>query len=274
MNVALLVNGLQPTDRAHVLGIDDRGLQYGDGVFETALLTGGRIRFLEDHLLRLEGGCGRLGIVCPERSALLKDLSILTAGRGEGVLKIIVTRGSGGRGYRPPDKSTPTRILALYPPVDGTRPAGSGISVRWCATRLGRNAALAGIKHLNRLEQVLAQAEWRDSAIAEGLMQDTEGEVVAATSGNLFIVRDGMLCTPDLRYCGIRGVMRGRVLEAAKSIGLTVEEVPLWRSDIEGAGELFITNAVRGIRPVTALEELTWPIGDVTAKLATVLALW
>ncbi len=211
MSVALLINGLQPTDRTHALGVDDRGLQYGDGVFETALLIRGRIRFLEDHLLRLEAGCLRLGITCPERAALLKDLGVLTAGRGEGVLKIIVTRGGGGRGYRPPDKPAPTRILALYPLVGATALPGAGIAVRWCETRLGRNPGLAGIKHLNRLEQVLAQAEWRDPTIAEGLMLDTEGEVVAATSGNLFIVRDGMLSTPDLRYCGIRGVMRGRV---------------------------------------------------------------
>lgn len=274
MSVALLVNGLQPTDRMHVLGADDRGLQYGDGVFETALLTGGRIRYLEDHLLRLERGCERLGIDCPDRAALLKDMGALVAGRGEGILKIIVTRGGGGRGYRPPDKSLPTRILALYPPVDMSLPAGSGIAVRWCETRLGRNPGLAGIKHLNRLEQVLAQGEWRDPAIAEGLMLDMEGEVVAVTAGNLFVVRDGILCTPDLRYCGIRGVMRGRVLDAARSIGLAIEEVPLWRSDVEGASEIFVTNAIRGIRPVVALESATWPIGDVTASLATALALW
>jgi 4-amino-4-deoxychorismate lyase len=146
--------------------------------------------------------------------------------------------------------------------------------VRWCETHLGRNPGLAGIKHLNRLEQVLAQAEWRDPDIAEGLMLDTEGEVVAATSGNLFIVRDGILCTPDLRYCGIRGVMRGRVLGVARSIGLAVEEQPLRRNDIEAASELFITNAVRGIRPVTALENSTWPVGDVATQLATTLALW
>lgn len=274
MTIALLINGLQPTDRTHAIGIDDRGLQYGDGVFETALLTGGRIRYLEDHLQRLQYGCDGLGIACPERAMLLKDLGVLTAGRGEGILKIIVTRGGGGRGYRPPDKPVPTRILALYPPVDTTPSTGTGIAVRWCETRLGRNPGLAGIKHLNRLEQVLAQAEWRDPDIAEGLMLDTEGEVVAATAGNLFIVRDGILCTPDLRYCGIRGVMRGRVLEAARSNGMQIEVQPLWRSDIEGASELFITNAVRGIRPVTVLEGSTWPVGTVTAKLATTLALW
>ncbi len=274
MNVALLVNGLQPTDRMHALAFDDRGLQYGDGLFETALLTGGRIRFLEDHLERLEAGCNRLGIAGPERALLLKDLGVLTAGRGEGILKIIVTRGAGGRGYRPPDKAVSTRIVAVYPPVDPAAPAGTGIVVRWCETRLGRNAGLAGIKHLNRLEQVLAQGEWRDPAIAEGLMFDTEGEVVAATAGNLFVVREGMLCTPDLRYCGIRGVMRGRVLAAARSSGIPVEELPLWRNDIESATEAFVTNAVRGIRPIVGLEGTRWPVGDVTTRLATSLGLW
>lgn len=274
MSVALLVNGLQPSDRAHALAFDDRGLQYGDGLFETALLTGGRIRFLEDHLERLAAGCSRLGIAGAERAVLLKDLGVLTAGRGEGILKIIVTRGAGGRGYRPPDKPACTRIVALYPPVDATTPAGTGIEVRWCEARLGRNAGLAGIKHLNRLEQVLAQGEWRDPGIAEGLMLDTEGEVVAATAGNVFVVREGMVCTSDLRYCGIRGVMRGRVLAAARSSGIPVEELPLWPGDIESATEVFVTNAVRGIRPVVGLDGLRWPVGDVTTRLATSLGLW
>lgn len=274
MNVVVLINGLQPTDRAHALAIDDRGLQYGDGLFETALLTGGRIRYLEDHLQRLETGCQRLGIACPERATLLKELGVLTAGRGEGILKIIVTRGSGGRGYRPPERAAATRILALHPPLQGAVTRGTGIAARWCETRLGRNPLLAGIKHLNRLEQVLAQAEWLDPAIEEGLMLDTEGEVVAATSGNLFIVREGILCTADLRYCGIRGVMRGRVMQAARTLGLPLEEQPLWQNDVEAASELFVTNAVRGIRPVVALGNATWPVGDITARLATALALW
>lgn len=274
MSVAVLINGLQPTDRAHAVSMDDRGLQYGDGLFETALLTAGRIRYLEDHLQRLEAGCLRLAIPCPERATLLKELGQLTAGRGEGILKIIVTRGSGGRGYRPPERVAPTRILALHPPVQNTASPGTGIAMRWCETRLGRNPVLAGIKHLNRLEQVLAQAEWQDPAIEEGLMLDTEGEVVAATSGNLFLVREGVLCTSDLRYCGIRGVMRGRVIEAARSLGMPVEEQPLWPNDVDSASELFVTNAVRGVRPVVALGSATWPVGAVTARLATALALW
>ncbi len=273
MSVPLLINGRQPADRSHAIAHDDRGLQYGDGLFETALLVGGRVRFLEDHLERLVRGCERLGIVCPERAVLLKDIAVLTAGRGEGILKIIVTRGVGGRGYRAKTQD-PTRIVAVYPPPETSSAADQGIAVRWCQTRLGRNPALAGIKHLNRLEQVLAQSEWDPSEIEEGLMLDTEGELVAATAGNLFLVREGILCTSDLRYCGIRGVMRGRVIVAALEAGIPVEEQPLWQSDLELAEEVFVTNAVRGIRPVAILEQLGWNTGPVTRRLAAFLNLW
>lgn len=273
MSVPLLINGRQPADRSHAIAHDDRGLQYGDGLFEAALLSGGRVRYLEDHLERLAQGCKRLGIVCPERAVLLKDIAVLTAGRGEGILKIIVTRGTGGRGYRATAQD-PTRILAVYPAPEMPSPSDLGIAARWCETRLSRNPALAGIKHLNRLEQVLAQSEWDQPEISEGLMLDTEGELVAATSGNLFLVREGTLCTSDLRYCGIRGVMRGRVIVAALEAGIPVEEQPLWQSDLELAEEVFVTNAIRGIRPVATLEQLGWNTGPVTRQLAAALNLW
>jgi 4-amino-4-deoxychorismate lyase len=274
LSVSVLINGRTPTDRNHALAFDDRGLQYGDGLFETALLTGGRIRFLEEHLERLRAGCERLGIVCPDRDLLLKDLGLLTAGRGEGILKMVVTRGAGARGYRADGQAEPTRIVALFPvPAAATMP-GQGIEVRWCMMRLGRNPALAGIKHLNRLEQVLAQSEWNDPRIAEGLMLDTEGELVAATAGNLFLVRGGTLCTSDLRYCGIRGVMRGRVIVAAKTAGIPVEEQPLWPADLESAEEVFVTNAIRGMRPVVSLDQWNWSVGPITQQLAAALTLW
>lgn len=274
MNVSILVNGRPPTDRNHALAFDDRGLQYGDGLFETALLAGGRIRFLEGHLERLRAGCGCLGIVCPDRELLIRDIGLLTAGRGDGILKIVVTRGAAGRGYRAPHQAEATRIMALFPSVANAESPGEGIEVRWCAMRLGRNPALAGIKHLNRLEQVLAQSEWRDPQIAEGLMLDTEGELVAATAGNLFLVRDGILCTSDLRYCGIRGVMRGQVIGMAVSTGIPVEEQPMWPADLDTADEVFVTNAIRGIRPVVTLEDRSWRVGPVTKRLAVALTLW
>ena len=270
MTFALLVNGVSPADRSQAIAVDDRGFQYGDGLFETALLVDGQIRFLEDHLQRLFDGCARLSIQAPTRAELLADIAKVCASQPRGVLKIIITRGVSGRGYRPSNQASSTRVVALYPLNDVPN---QSLKLRWCRTTLGRNASLAGIKHLNRLEQVLAQNEWHDAQADEGLMMDTEGEVVCATSGNVFAVRDGVLITPDLRFCGVRGIMRARVLAAAEKLQLAVSEEPLWPHDLEIASEVFITNAVRGIRPAASLESLQWNESAVASKLAQALGL-
>jgi len=185
------------------------------------------------------------------------------------VLKIIVTRGIGPRGYRPSSRSKATRVVALYPPPQ--LPATSGLVLRWCETRVGRNVRLAGIKHLNRLEQVLAQAEWQDDTIAEGLMLDTEGELVSGTASNVFLVRSDALVTPDVRFCGVRGIMRGEVLRVAKELGIAVSEEPLWPHDVEAASEVFITSSVRGVRSVAELGPLRWTDSPVADRLRQAL---
>jgi 4-amino-4-deoxychorismate lyase len=266
MALAMLVDG-QPSE---LIPADDRGFQYGDGLFETALLTHGRVRFLDDHLQRLFSGCARLGIAAPDTATLRSEIAQVTEGHDHGVVKIIVTRGAGGRGYRPGPAAMSTRVVALHPynPLPQ-----SALRLRWCEIRLGRNARLAGIKHLNRLEQVLAQSEWQEGEADEGLMLDTEGEVVCATSANVFIVRDGVLVTPDLRFCGVHGVMRAQVLKAAARLRLATSEEPLWPHDLETASEVFITNAVRGIRSVVSLDSLQWNETSVATRLAHALSL-
>lgn len=266
MTLAMLVNG-QPSQQ---IPADDRGFQYGDGLFETALLVNGRVRFLEDHCQRLFSGCARLGITPPDRQALLREIEQVTADADRGVLKIIVTRGAGGRGYRPSGALSSNRVVALHP----FNPAPhAALRLRWCDIRLGRNARLAGIKHLNRLEQVLAQSEWREGEADEGLMLDTEGEVVCATAANVFVVRDNALITPDLRFCGVQGVLRAQVIKAAAKLKLAVSEEPLWPHDLETASEIFITNAVRGIRSVASLDTLQWSETGVATRLANALSL-
>lgn len=266
MTTAMLING----HSASVIPADDRGLQYGDGLFETALLSQGRVRFLDDHLRRLFSGCARLGIPAPDESTLRAEIAQVTSGTERGVLKIIVTRGSGGRGYRPSSAATGTRVVALHSLDQAAR---DDLRLRWCEIRLGRNARLAGMKHLNRLEQVLAQSEWNADEADESLMLDTEGELVCATAGNIFAVRDGTLVTPDLRFCGVLGVMRGQVLKVAKKLRLTVSEEPLWPHDLEIASEVFITNAVRGIRSAGSLGSLQWSETAVASRLAAALSL-
>jgi len=266
--IAMLINGLPPAAAAHAIAAEDRGFQYGDGLFETALLRNGQVRFLDDHLQRLHEGSERLGFQAPADDVLRAEIARIVGSVRDGLIKIVVTRGAGGRGYRPAANLQPTRVVALYElPSDlSDRP----IALRWCETRLGRNARLAGIKHLNRLEQVLAQAEWQGE-FDEGLMLDTEGEVVCATASNVFVVRDQVLVTPDLRFSGVAGVMRGQALRTARRLGLAVNEEPLWLHDIEAASEIFLTSAVRGIRPVAALGTLRWDHYPVADKLRTAL---
>jgi 4-amino-4-deoxychorismate lyase len=270
MTLALLVNGVSPASPSLAIAADDRGFQYGDGLFETLLLVEGRVRFLDDHLQRLFSGCERIGIQAPDRQLLLAEIAQVAAGVNSGVLKIIVTRGAGGRGYRPVTTATPNRVIALHALSETPR---HPLRLRWCEIRLGRNARLAGIKHLNRLEQVLAQGEWRQDEADEGLMMDTEGELVCATAGNVFAVRDGVLLTPDLRFCGVRGVMRAQVLKAAARLNLSISEEPLWPHDLETASEVFVTNAVRGIRSAASLDSLQWSESAVAIRLARELGL-
>jgi 4-amino-4-deoxychorismate lyase len=269
MTIAVLIDGKPPHDLSHALALNDRGFHYGDGLFETALLDQGTVRFLDAHLDRLYAGCVRLAIQAPEREQLRADIASVTANLRSAVLKIILSRGVGARGYRPNGACTTTRVVALYPAPQAH--AASMLKLRWCETRLGRNARLAGIKHLNRLEQVLAQAEWDDPDTHEGLMLDTEGELVCGTACNVFIVRDGALLTPDLRFCGVRGVMRGQVLRAARELGFSISEEPLWPQDVEAAHEVFVTNAVRGIRSVGSLGTRRWAQSTIADALKAAL---
>jgi 4-amino-4-deoxychorismate lyase len=268
--IALLLNGQSVADVAHAISAEDRGLQYGDGVFETMLLRDGQVRYLADHYARLLLGCERLGIVPPTMKVIESDIAQMLRVGSEGVLKLIVTRGAGGRGYRSMPSLQPTRVLSLHAlPAADTAP---GITARWCDTRLARNPQLAGIKHLNRIEQVLAQNEWHDANIAEGLMLDTEGELICATAANVFFFSERTLVTPDLRFSGIRGVMRAQVLSMARLLKIDVEERSVWPQELAAASEVFVTNAIRGLRSVVRLDAQNWQIGPVTQQLTAALS--
>ena len=249
----ILVNG-QAQDH---IAVADRGLHYGDGLFETIAVNGGQPRLWERHCRRLSTGCQRLGIAQPDPEMMFEEACRVCAGIDRGIMKIILTRGAGGRGYRPPQSGQATRIMAMYPwPAYPEANWRQGVAVRVCATRLGRNPALAGMKHLNRLEQVLARSEWDDPHIAEGLMLDDDGHVIAATMSNLFIAA-----------CGVAGVMRGVVLDLAAELDIAREETPLRLEDLHRADEVFLTNALIGIWPVSRIEQRNYSVGSLTELL-------
>lgn len=263
-DVPMLING-QAADTVSAL---DRGLHYGDGLFETLAISKGMPVHWERHLQRLLQGCDRLGFAAPDTAALTLEAQRLCVGQTCAVLKIIATRGSGGRGYRPALAAPPTRIMARYPwPEYPAANAQDGVCVRLCSTRLGSNPALAGMKHLNRLEQVMARAEWTDATIAEGLMFDQNDHVIEGTMSNFFLVRDGQLITAELTHCGVAGIVRGLVIEWAAQQGLRCDVRPVPRDELFSADELFLCNSVIGIWPVRALEAQRYVPGPVTRAL-------
>jgi 4-amino-4-deoxychorismate lyase len=237
-------------------------------LFETMASHDGHIRWLDLHLDRLEEGCRRLEIPAPSRALLATEIAAHNPKQGRAVVKLIVTRGPGTRGYLPPEPAAPTRVLAISPwPDYPDAHYRTGIGVKVCQLRLGESPALAGIKHLNRLEQVLAQLELRGHAVQQGLLLDTSDRVVGGTSSNLFAVRNGELTTPTLVRCGIKGVMRRAVLEAARTLGIRAAERDLTLADVSAADELFVTNALFGVWPVADLDGRHFAIGATTRRL-------
>jgi len=266
----ILVNGSAQDS----LSARDRGLAYGDGLFETIAVRNGKPQLLDLHWQRLEKGCVRLKIPFPGIPALMDDIERLIlharqAQKSTGVIKVIVTRGSGGRGYRfePTLNVTRIAILSEWPSWQGTE-RDVGVICTTCKTQLSSQPLLAGVKHLNRLEQVMARAEWSGDDIAEGIMLDTHGHIIEGTMSNIFFVdRQQTIVTPALDQCGVAGVQRENILAIADNEGFEINEADVNLMDLEKFSEVFISNSLIGIWPVTAIDKQEYKIGSVTRTL-------
>ncbi|HCS62853.1 MAG TPA: aminodeoxychorismate lyase [Cellvibrio sp.] len=236
----------------------DRGFAYGDGVFETCRYSQGVIPLWDFHRERLLHSAERLKIPLDER-LLNQYLNSMLAYLGDenvaqAVVKITLTRGVGGRGYRLPDQVTPTYCVGIFP-CDHlqTLQYRDGVVVRICDLRLSQAPVLAGMKHLNRLEHILARAEWIDE-FAEGLLLDVQGRVIEATVSNLFAVKDNQLFTPDLSGAGVAGIMRKTIInKLVPELGLVCHIVDLDLDFLRAADEIFLCNSVYGIWPINML---------------------
>jgi len=246
----------------------DRGFTLGDGVFETIAVEHGVARRWRMHMQRLALACAHLSLSPPEPGCLEAEIGRLLAPDDHGRLRLTLTRGPGPPGYGMPANPCPTRVVA-FTPGSGRAAAVEPARVRTCRLRLARQPALAGLKHLNRLEQVLARAEWQGTAYDEGLLYDGAGHLVEATASNVFLVRNAALSSPRLRHCGVSGVMRSAVIAAAEHLGIDVSLADLGSDDVHAADEVFLTNATMGIRAVAAIDDVALPPapGPVTRRL-------
>lgn len=269
MTTDILING----EAKDTINIADRGLQYGDGLFETMAVRNGVIHLWESHWERLTYGCQKLSISIPNKETIENEINAICKNNKsqiQFIIKLVVTRGEGERGYQFTNNQNTTRILSAHPwPKYSENYQTDGVVVRYCDMTLSENKVTAGIKHLNRLEQVLARNEWgSNNEYQEGLMLTTQGHVVDGTMSNIFAVLDNKLFTPDLTSCGVTGVMRKTVIDIAKKNDYLVYEKDFTKHELEMADELFLTNSVFGIWPIKNIAKTRFTkVGTITNQL-------
>lgn len=250
----------------------DRGLQYGDGVFETIAVDNGKLLCWDEHIERLKSGCKRLNIPIQNSETLKNETRSLIRSGKKGVIKIMITRGQGGRGYALPEQVEAGRIVSFYPFPSYPKNNSNGISVRICEYRYAHNETLAGIKHLNRLEQVIARSEWtRNTDIAEGIVLDKKSNVIEGTMSNIFCVINSVLLTPELNLCGVEGVIRNKILELAPTLGINTKVKTISIDELKKSDEIFVCNSVIGLWPVIKLEEQAFSVGKISKQIRQTL---
>ena len=266
-------NDHKPVD---VVPIDDRGFQYGDGLFETIAIRGGNPRLWQFHMERLAGGCERLGIRMPAEQDLRKQLATALdasdAGADNGTVKMILSAGGGPRGYARDSATQPRIFIGVFPGQALARSAyEEGVDAVVCETRLAGPSVLAGLKTLNRLEQVLGRAECVAANTFEGLMVDADERVICGTMSNVFIVIGQTLITPSLTRCGVAGVMRRLILEsfAASDTAVVVRDVAL--EELRQSDEVFLSNSQFGVVPLRRCEDRQWSPGGMTRECQRLL---
>lgn len=265
---SFLINGQANTG----LSVLDRGLAYGDGVFRTFAVKNGVPHQWSLQYQKLSTDCQALHIQCPSAEVLLKDIQILFGAKEYAVAKIIITRGEGARGYGFPADITPNRIVIKsaapnYPEKNAT----AGVRLHLCELRLSHQAKLAGIKHLNRLENVLARNEWSDASIADGILLDITGNVIEGTMSNVFARFGTTLTTPALNQCGVSGLARERIIKHAPELGLQINIQTLSLERLMQADEILICNSLFGAWQAVDFNGKQWSKQPLAEQLTNML---
>lgn len=269
MSRRVWVNGTTFEDgNAAAVAVTDRGLAYGDGLFETLRVASGRPVLFEAHLARLAASAAHLGIAFDAKATAVAFAGFV-AGSGDAVAKIILTRGCSGRGYLPDPDAVPTLIFSLHLPAFAPAElATQGIVTAVCQQPLGISPLLAGHKHLNRLEQVLLRRELATHVHAhEAIVSDVDGYVIEGVFSNVFWVLKGVLHTPQLSRAGVCGVMRQELCDEAQRTGIPLEEGNYRLADVMAADEVFFCNSLYGIWPVRRLAGHERVPGPITRRL-------
>jgi 4-amino-4-deoxychorismate lyase len=255
--------------RVSALPLPDRGLDFGDGVFETILVHRGHALFIEYHLDRLSLGLQTLVIPdCLETVRNHLRAAIEATEHVWAVARVSVVRGPGLRGYAPSSASKPRILVRVNHLGSDHATMSSPANVGIAGIRLATQPFLARIKHLNRLEQVIAATQAQSQGTDECVVLDQVGRIASVIAGNIFLLRDGELLTPSLETCGVAGTRRRLLMEKwAPSVGLTVRETHISLFDLAGADEVFYSNSLYTVRPISKIDLHCWENHSVCASL-------
>lgn len=268
----ILVNG----DLTSAIPAQDRGFAYGDGVFRTLRVIAGLPHHWHLHYQKLSADCASIGIVCPSPEVLMEDITKLfledVENSSHSVAKIMITRGVGKRGYMPPAVMNPMRVVMKLPmPSYPMSYFVEGVSLRVCDLRLSKQPKLAGIKHLNRLENVMARMEWQDDQIFDGVLLDQDNAVIECTMSNIFCRKKNTLKTPSLEHTGVAGVTRDQVLTVGKLLELETLETEISLETLFNADEVLISNSLFGVLQVKRIDNKEWPAKGLAANFRSLI---
>ncbi|SDJ71291.1 aminodeoxychorismate lyase apoprotein [Ferrimonas sediminum] len=249
--------------RKDELATADRGLNLGDGHFSTLRVSGGRILAWPLHRQRLQHACQRLSMGQPDWDSLQRtlDQALAHCDPSEAVIKVVITRGCQGRGYDPLLDRPPTVIVSTFDyPQHYLEWQRQGVTLDTARLRLGTQPALAAMKTLGRLEQVLLRRELKLHNADDLLVLDSDNRIIEASAANLFLIQGSTLITPSLARCGVAGVMRHQLLRSAADHGWTLQVRDVVGADLDRCDGAFITNALMGAVPVIGIDGRPLPI--------------
>lgn len=255
---SVTINGVIATDADWVL---DRGLSYGDGLFETIAVLDGEPCLWSQHFDRLAKGSAKLGLPVPDQHNLLESIRRQADAWPYSIAKIIWTAGVAERGYARPENLTPTGIVSCAPRSAPfvARPSES-LRASLCAIRLAEQPLLAGLKHLNRLEQVLARRELQCRGdFDEGVLLDAHDRVVEGIQSNLLVLTSDGWITPSLHVAGVEGIVRGLAMDIGDSTGDTVARAEFGYDELISADAVYMTNSLTGCRRVASIDDKVFP---------------
>ena len=261
----ILING----KKDNRISVNDRAFQYGDGIFETIAYKNNTLIYWNEHIQRLNNACRILQLNIIDEKTWLNDIKkVISDNQQDLVIKLIYSRGNGQRGYKIAEPVEPVRVVMSSPlPVYADELHDSGVKLMVCKTPASSNSRLAGIKHLNKLDNVLARNEWSDDEIFEGLMLDDYGNVIEGTMTNIFAVKNNSLYTPILKRSGVNGIIRQRIIDLAKNDNIVTQQIEIKLDKLLKMDEIFISNSLIDLCPVKQIDNNQYKIGSITKQL-------